>query len=434
MNARLIRAVLLLTTLAMCAISILLMPFLFQRAGARFADKDEASEARLSVEKRFLQFNKDAGKWIFVTRGWPAVHEKEGLRSNRPVYPAVSALVARSATALSEWPPSFKAFKQTPGKRITFFSMLAVNCALAVLSVQLFFTWIRRHLPAEAAFLSSFLLASSAAWLWRVNQTATSVVAMFIIACMLLLFDRLLGSDREEWHRSLPYGLIIGVLMLAKAQYDIVLLCWLWCILKGRWRTAAATAAGHAVPLLLWYSWLRYKGYIYSNYEIEQYHQGTWIFIAFAEGSVAEVARQSANMLKQTFSGTFVAFSPAVIALAVVGIFCWKQPKDTKWFLLLGVACVIGFLVLIHRPRPYLVFDMYFAIFPFAAVALIRLSDSLVARLGFGDRSPTALRNAIVGVAVLVLVPLSWLASQEPRYTFRPALDQWSELANVYAD
>lgn len=432
MNTRLIRPILLLISSAMCVISILLMPFLVERTGSKWAHK--TAEMPLSVEKRYQQFNIDVGGWIHVTRGWPAVHEKYRLRSNRPVYPAVSALLARSATALSVWPPSLEAFKQRPSKRITFVSMLVVNCVLTVLSVQLFYSWIRRYQSVETAFLSSLLLATSSWWLWRVNQTATSVVAIFIIASMLLVFDRLLGIDKDEWRQGLLYGVIIGVLMLAKAQYDIVLLCWLWCIVKGRWRIVTATAISHFVPLLLWYIWLRSKGYIYYNHEIEHYHQGVWIFTALAEGSVVEVVQRSVNIVKTIFSGALVAFSPAVVGLAIVGIFYWEKPKDMKWYLLLGIACVTAFLILIQRPRPYLVFDMYFAVLPFAAVAVTGLADSLVARLRLNDRSARAFRNTIVGGVILTIVPLSWLASMEPRYVFNPAFGKLGELTNIYTD
>ena len=361
-------SLLLLLSTWMFVISVFLMPFLFEREGEswlEFSGRLDDPGRPLEVYERFYQFNTDARHWIGVVADFPQVYAQDQIRINRPVDPSLCSLLARTLSLLARWPDFRSALVEPTDRTLTFVSMLMVNYLIVVISVKVFFAWLKRNLPISTSLIGAAMFALSPWWLWQANQAATSVIAVGVIVLALYLFDDLLGRRRPSWMLIAGYSLLMGILMLAKAQYDVLLAGWLWAASRRSWRILVGTFLLHGWPLLCWIGVLRLAGLPYYNHEVSVYGQGVWFLSMAVGGDWRVIYLNVADLAGTTLSSFLQAFSPPVIVLSIWALGRkWLAPVVMKQLAVAGLVALAVFLIAIQRPRPYVAFDAFFVIYP----------------------------------------------------------------------
>jgi hypothetical protein len=273
-----------------------------------------------------------------------------------------------------------------------------------------------RHLDRTAAFLAAVAFAISPWWLWQYAQAATSVVAVGIIVAVLYLFDRLIADPRPSSARVVGSSLAIGILLLAKAQYDALFAAWLWAALHRRWRLIAATFVVHLVPLAVWMLALRAFGLEYRNVEVDEYGQGVWFLDLMRRGEFWTLWASAKQLAGETLSAFLRAFSPLMLAAAAVGAARgWTGTAQLRRLLIAGPAALLAFLVAIQRPESYLGFDGFFFVYPLAGSALAALARSGAGRVG----------PVLVGAFLAVDLVVGWYLSVPEQLFWQPSATAW---------
>jgi len=413
---------------AMFVLSVLLMPVLFERQGEewfRFSRRLDDAARPLEVHERFYQFNVDAPHWIGIVSDFPYVYVRDQLRINRPVYPALSSLLARALSLFVRWPDWRGALLEPTDWDLTFASMLTVNYLTVVASVQVFFAWLKRHLAVSTSLIGATLLALAPWWLWQANQAATSVVAVGIIVLVLYLFDNLLGERRPSRAQIAGYALVMGILMLAKAQYDVLFAGWLWAACQRRWRVLGGTFALHWLPLLAWIGVLQLVGLPYYNHEVSAYGQGVWFLSMMAQGAWRDLYSGVANLGGGVLSNFWQAFSPFIIALSIWTLLRKELVSATiRQLAMAGLVAVAGFLIAIQRSPRSMTFDAFFVIYPLAAIGLSNVVERWIIPRMPGGRAATMAFSGAVLLFFVLNVPISWYLSVPPIFAWRPALGE----------
>ncbi len=223
-------------------------------------------------------------------------------------------------------------------------------------------------------------------------------------------------------------------MMLVKGHYHILFFCWLWCLLRGRWRALLGTLVLHLVPLLAWIALVELAGLEYYNHEAEHYRQGVWVFDYLAAGRYADIYLHAQEAVGEFAAILAVAFTPVEWALALGALLLVTgriRHENRTLFALLLVA-EWAFMILIARAPTYLVFDLYLFVYPFAAVGLLALVRGLAVRLK--RRRAYAWLPSILAAVLVVNVVIGWRYHAFPGFAWEPAfgtlVDALRDLAN----
>jgi hypothetical protein len=356
------------------------LPFVVEREG--WSDVWEQESGLLSsLEKRYLQLNTDQAGWILLSSDFPYHYWHDDGRINRPIYPMVVSVVCRLGHGTINFPKmGFAAFVQPCSRQITFGAALAVNWVVLALSVFGFYWLLRRwHFANRIALISAAQLALSPMVLWHLSDAATNLISIGIAVAALWLFtlcSESLGgyaTIRRAWWS----GLALGVLVLAKPQYDILFLGWIALAYLHRWRATIVSFLAHLIPVFAWIVLVESSGLNYRN-EAELYGQGVWIWREFVFWSLKEQLVCLLTHTLQFIRSLIYAFGPLTLAATAVGVWKFTRLRSLRW---LGGVCVgLGLswaaLFAIRRPFPYLLTLHFYSVYPLAAHGL----DTLIHR------------------------------------------------------
>lgn len=386
--------------LALMALSLGLAvatPFCVERQGGDWNRYRGARAGKpLDMRERLLQLDTDQLVWLETIADFPGYFYINNYRLGRPLYPALASLVAR----LSQSVPDPRRFVEPSSMQRAYAAALVVNVVLFVACVLGFFEFLlHKSAPPEVAWLSAALLALSGHMFWGLIYASTFLVSIGIVVASLWIFDWIIvGKDR--WTPAVVGGLLLGLLMLGKEHYDVLVAGWAVVIFHRAWRAALVSFAAQAVPLA---AWIGVAALMRLPYYSGAASVDADVVFGAPPGGVAELF-----YLTSRYPWAFLgAFGPVVLILAAVGFKSLGRRGATLAVALFGFALLNLAIILFGTRRCYPFYPvlLFPIVFPVAACGLGRWAS-----------------RRVVALAVTLLIAADgwiayWYTFQGARYT-----------------
>ncbi|MBI9043825.1 MAG: glycosyltransferase family 39 protein [Anaerolineaceae bacterium] len=397
--------ILLLITITVFLVSVSIYPFAIEmpRTGAW---GNFVNERHLTLGERYIQFNVDITDWVTQVRDFPNHFRKDQLRVNRPSYIFLGAVSHKLLGVLT--PEKFWSIEKR-ADLMGIYALLGLNLFLSILTIQLFYKWISKRFQKEIALGSALLLAASGFFI-KYNATASPEVwGVFTSITIIYLLDTwfINSAHTWSWKRVFISGILIGILMLGKAQYTVLLACFIWAVMKKKWRVLYIGLI-QFIPLILWLIVLSIVKIPYYNHEISAYRQVVWVFDDIGSGNWSHIYPFIAHLTGRVFSYMTGIFPWTILAVPML-ILPWikisKNTKDLIQIIFILFFSINLFLAAIQRVTHYLVFDIAICLFPLVAASIWILSEQIAKHIRPDKKYIFA---AIFGLFFVITVYIDW--------------------------
>ncbi len=387
------------------------------------ARRTAGETVRLTPRERIHLFDTDQDMWIAAAAGFPLHYYDDKTMISRPLYPAVVAVPARLLHLGLCLIGAEEDATARPGWWTTWAASQCVHLAVLALALagfrRLLLHW---RFGEQEAYAAMVLLAFLPVTILKLSSTGTYFVPVGLAVAALWLFTLAYDGRERSWPVSWLAGGGLGLLMLVKPQYDLLITGWIALRARTRSIVAAGTFLGHFAPFLIYVGILLLAGLRYYNHEVQAFGQGgLWILkelapfpgtegadAAATAGAVAAWVLASAGTVIRVFIrhlgawwlDLFAAFG-TVLLLTCGGLLLWWRSDRRRWlpFVALTLLVNLGFTFALHKPHPYLLSLCFFALLPPAGTVLARW---------IGAKS--GLRRALMVLAALLLsFPAWWL-------------------------
>lgn len=289
---------------------------------------------------------------------------------NRPLYPAVAALIFKIA----------RLFTGAPDFILAFASAIAINYIFAVVAAITAYVLARRFFSPPIAFMSAFLFIFSPFFHIFINQPIAEILSAFIVVVTLALFAAYVAKPSAA--ALVLYSLLFGLFMLGKMIYAlaffIIFLAWYF----RRWKEGVLFLAVQSIPVAVWFLLVKYSFDLsYYIHEL-QYGNATaaWLFTLFTH-PWQETAFIVINSAPHFFTATVYGFLLIPLLFASYG---WRARhfSHQRVFIAgyIGSFFLLSFIMVFWQPR--LSFLLFPVVYPFTAFGLYAAHDALVARAG----------------------------------------------------
>jgi hypothetical protein len=254
-------------------------------------------------------------------------------------------------------------------------SGLVVNWLLYVGSIFGFYHLLRSwRCDAEVAALAAVQLALSPFLHWALLPISTNLVAfpIAVAALSLMSWSNMAPRAADEYWRGTCLGVALGLMVLTKPQYDVLLTGWLVLAGLRRWRTVLTSFLAHGLVIGGWIAFVGWRGWVFTSPEVRLYRQGLWIWEDFGLWRRAEQVTYLRAFVKEYSTDLWLAFGPVVLAALAVGVYFLFSRGASRLLGMLGVTLAINALSVFAIRRHYGVYvaEMFFAVYPLAAWGL----------------------------------------------------------------
>ena len=351
--------------------------FASERTGAKWREfRGPRAALPLSPLERLYQFNIDQPGWLALVRGFPAYYAEDNFRVNRPGYPALVSGLAWIGHGVAYLIPGRG--RSSPGGLSLAEAIvwgLIVNWLLYVGSVFGFFHLLRSwQCDVEIAGLAAVQLALSPFLHWAMLPISTNLVAfpIALAALGLMSWSKEAASTAGEYRRGAFLGIALGLMVLTKAQYDVLLTGWLVLAGLRRWRIVLTSFLTHGLVIGGWVAFVGWRGWVFASPEVSVYRQGLWIWEEFGGWRPGQQVEYLWTFAKEYSTDLFLAFGPVVLSALAVGICLLFSRGSTRLLWMLGLALAINVLGVFAIRRNYGVYaaEVFFAVYPLAAWGL----------------------------------------------------------------
>ncbi len=351
--------------------------FVSERTGVKWEEfRGPRAALPLSPLERLYQFNIDQPGWLALIRKFPSYYAEDNLRVNRPGYPAlVSGLAWIGHGAASLIPGRGQSSSSGLSLAEAIVWGLVVNWLLYVGSIFGFYHLLRSwQCDDEVAGLAAVQLALSPFLLWAMLPISTNLVAfpIAVAALGLMTWSGRAANAAGEYRRGVFLGVALGLMLLAKAQYDVVLTGWLMLAGLRRWRIVLTSFVAHGLVIAGWVAFVGWRGWVFANTEVSVHRQGVWIWEEFFGWRPEQQVSYLGTFMKEYSTNLVLAFGPVVLGALAFGAYRLFSRGATRVLGMVGVALAINVLGVFAIRRYYGVYvaGIFFAVYPLAAWGL----------------------------------------------------------------
>ncbi len=224
---------------------------------------------------------------------------------------------------------------------------------------------------AEVAGLAAVQLALSPFLHWAMLPISTNLVAFPIALAALgfMSWSKEAATAGGEYWRGAFLGVALGLMVLTKAQYDVLLTGWLVLAGLRRWRIVLTSFLTHGLVIGSWVAFVGWRGWVFASPEVTIYRQGLWIWEEFGGWRPGQQVAYLWKFAKEYSTDFVLAFGPLVLAALAVGVYLLFSRGTTRLLGILGVALAINVLSVFAIRRYYGVYvaELFFAVYPVAA-------------------------------------------------------------------
>ncbi len=348
--------------------------FVSERTGVKWQEfRGPRAALPLSPLERLYQFNIDQPGWLALIEKFPSYYAEDNFRVNRPGYPALVSGLAWIGHGVASLIPGEG--QSSPGglslTEVIVWGLL-VNWLLYVGSVFGFYHLLRGwQCDVEVAGLAAVQLALSPFLHWAMLPISTNLVAfpIAVAALGLMTWSGMAPSAAGEYRRGAFLGIALGLMVLTKAQYDVLLTGWLVLAGLRRWRIVLTSLFAHGLVIGGWIAFVGWRGWVFASPEVTVYRQGFWIWEEFGGWRLAQQVAYLGTFVKEYATDLVLAFGPVVLAALAVGAYLLFSRGSTRVLGMLGVALAINVLSVFAIRRYYGVYvaEIFFAVYPLAA-------------------------------------------------------------------
>jgi hypothetical protein len=357
------------STLLVCSLY-----FISERTGEKWLEfRGPRAALPLSPLERLYQFNVDQPGWVALAQKFPSYYAEDNFRVSRPGYPALVSGLAWIGHGVASLIPG-RGPSAPSGLSLAEVIVwgLIVNWLLYVGSIFGFHHLLRSwQCDGEVAGLAATQLALSPFLQWAMLPISTNLVAfpIAVAALGLMSWSRMAESAAGELRRGTFLGVALGLLILTKTQYDVLLTGWLALAGLRRWRIVMTSFLAHGLVIGAWVAYVGRRGWGFASPEVSVHRQGVWIWEEFLGWRSGQQAAYLATFVKEYSANLLLAFGPVVLAALAVGIYRLFSRGETRILGMFGVAVAINAVSVFAIRRYYGVYvaEIFFAVYPLAA-------------------------------------------------------------------
>lgn len=390
--------------------------FSSERTGPKWQEfRGPRAALPLSRVERLYQFNIDQPGWLALIQKFPAYYAEDNFRVNRPGYPALVSGMAWIGHGLASLLPGTG---KSPLGGLSLAEAigwgLVVNWLLYAGSIFGFYHLLRSwQCNVEVAGLAAVQLALSPFLHWAMLPISTNLVAfpIAVAALGLMSWSRMAAGPADEYRKGALLGVALGLMVLTKAQYDVLLTGWLVLVWLRRWRIVLTSFLAHGLVIAGWIAFVGWRGWVFTSPELRLYRQGLWIWEDFGLWRRGEQAAYLWAFVKEYSRDLWLAFGPVVLAALAVGVYLLFSRGAARVLGMLAVALAVNVLSVFAIRRYYGVYvaEIFFAVYPLAAWGLWQGMEKVAG----------ARQRAIWWGYVLASSLITWKMYWVPEFRFR---------------
>jgi 4-amino-4-deoxy-L-arabinose transferase-like glycosyltransferase len=309
------------------------------------------------------RLNSDIGHYLELARNFSPEYFSGSPFLERPLYSFLIFAVSLPLRLFTE-----------ASYGLIFALAIAINLALMIIGVLMFFSILERLFSRKVAWISSILLIFSPFVHNYLNQPlAEALMAFSVVLSAYLLVNYV---QRPSNARLVVFSFIIGVLMLGKMFFAISIFFLILAIFKRRYREGAIFFSVHLIPFVLWYFFItKIWGISYYSHQVGDWQMGIWVFQMFS-WSWAEIYRTLFNVLPDFINALFFSFLLLPVIFSVIGMKeLPSKNRNVIYFGALFSVMILGFMAKFFYFRH--VFLLFPIIYPTAALGMIKIAEIL---------------------------------------------------------
>lgn len=352
----------------------------------------------------YWQYNMDS-YWEFVSAArFPTLFEKHNLRVNRPLYPGIVKLIS-----FIYYLP-LKLIITDPTYGAAMLGYITFKMLIFLLFVFAAYKLLKYFIPEEPAVLGIALMLTSRLTIVNIGTFHTFELHMISGVFVCFLFYNL--CLKYSHTKNFLFALLGGLLLLGRQNYAPYLACIIFGLYKRKWKETALGCVGLLLPKLIWYLFVSYQGYSYSDHEMQNDQMLVWVWNLLVNQPIF-VWCEKIDYYFSNYLTSFGIYLPLAFAGLTLLAFQKNTPSKNQWvFMLMMVFTCFAQIVASKKGSGYIGYEIQWWIMGSAAYAIVHV----IRRLG--------INNVFAAVWGIVGLNLIWQVARLVNYPWIHPFDQ----------
>lgn len=317
----------------------------------------------------FWQYNADAGVEILSAAYFPKIFHTYKSRMDRPTYPIVVKVLGESiGILLLPFKDLSKLEKAGAGYlllKIIIFSLFAL------ISFQIF----ERYMPKEYALFSVFLIMTHFFSIKAFAMFHTQELQFITPSIIIYFFLNL--SKKYSHFKNIIFSIIVGILMLGKANYAIYLGFLSFSFLNKKYIEVILSFLTHFIPFAIYILYLDIINLKFVSLSVSEHQQGVWLL----NSGLMTFDQLSKLILDSlySFSLNVLEYYHVLIPLSLMGLIIFKNKERKSYYLLIFILLFFTWFqeFFSNRYRAYMTADLSIILFGFSSYAIYTFSKNI---------------------------------------------------------
>ena len=317
----------------------------------------------------FWQYNADAGVEILSAAYFPEIFHTYKSRMDRPTYPIIVKILGESIGTL------FLPFKKLSELEKAGAGYLVLKIIIFSLFSLFAFNTFERYMPKQYAFFSVFLIITHFFSIKAFSMFHTQELQFITPTIIIYFFLNL--ADRYSHFKNIFFSIIVGILMLGKANYAIYLGFLSFSFLNKKFLEVILSFFTHFIPFAVYLLYLNIIDLKFISPSISDHQQGVWLFNSGIL-SLGEFIKLISNSL-YSFILNVIEYYHIIIPLSFIGFFIFDNKNKKNYFLLIFILIFFTWFqeFFSNRYRAYMTADLSIILFGYSTYVIYILTKNI---------------------------------------------------------
>lgn len=317
----------------------------------------------------FWQYNDDAGVEILSAAYFPEIFHTYKSRMDRPTYPIIVKILGESVGLL------LLPFKELSKLEKAGAGYLILKIIIFSLFTLFAFNIFERYMPKQYAFFSVFLILTHFFSIKAFSMFHTQEL-QFITPTIIIYFYLNL-ADKYSHFKNIIFSIIVGILMLGKANYAIYLGFLSFSFLNKKILEVILSFITHLIPFALYLLYLNIIEIEFISLSISDHKQGVWLF----DSDILSLYEFIKLILNSVYSFTLnvIEYYHIIIPLSFIGFYIFNNKKRKNYYLLIFILVFFTWFqeFFSNRYRAYMTADLSIILFGYSTYVIYILTKNI---------------------------------------------------------
>ena len=218
----------------------------------------------------FWQYNSDAGIEILTAAYFPKIFNTYKIRMERPTYPIVTKVIGELVGLFISPLRKLNPVEKAAAGHLILKLIIFTTFAIFTFKILCYFV------PEKFSFFGVFLLLTSKTGI--ITLATFHTTELQFITPVFITYMFIILSQSYSHTKNFFFSVLIGILMLAKANYAFYLGFLLYSFFNKRYLETLISFFFHLIPFFIYLFFLYLIDMEFYSYSAEDYGQGVWMF------------------------------------------------------------------------------------------------------------------------------------------------------------